>query len=147
MILEVIIKQYNLLPLVQNGFVMVDIKRGLYGLPQVGILAKHTHGLFKNHSRNISFTLFVDEFDVKYKQQEDLDHLHNTIKQLYTTTNDISGSLYCSLTLKWNYVKRYVDISILGYITCLPSKYKHPNPSCPQHVPYAYNKTTNGVKI
>jgi hypothetical protein len=34
-----IIKQYHLLDLVYNGFVLVEIFRGMYGLPQAGILA------------------------------------------------------------------------------------------------------------
>jgi hypothetical protein len=34
-----IIEQYHLLDLVHNGFVLVKISRGMYGLPQAGILA------------------------------------------------------------------------------------------------------------
>ena len=34
-----IIKQYNLLQLVHNGNVHVKIRRGMYGLPQAGIMA------------------------------------------------------------------------------------------------------------
>jgi hypothetical protein len=65
----VIMEQYNLLPLVHNGFVLVEIRKGLYGLPQAGLLAnerlvkhlstygyypaKHTPGLFRHKSRDI----------------------------------------------------------------------------------------------
>ena len=34
-----IIKYYNLTTLAKNGYVMVDIQRGMYGTPQVDILA------------------------------------------------------------------------------------------------------------
>jgi hypothetical protein len=34
-----IIDQYNLLPLVNNGFVYIEIRKGMYGLPQAGIVA------------------------------------------------------------------------------------------------------------
>ena len=34
-----IIEAYNLLPLVHNGYVYIEIRRGMYGLPQAGILA------------------------------------------------------------------------------------------------------------
>ena len=34
-----IIEQYNLTPLFSNGFVYVEIRRGMYGLPQAGRLA------------------------------------------------------------------------------------------------------------
>jgi hypothetical protein len=35
----VIIVQYNLLPLVHDGYVYMEIRKGMYGLPQTGILA------------------------------------------------------------------------------------------------------------
>jgi hypothetical protein len=34
-----IIVQYNLLPLVHNGYTYMEIRKGMYGLPQAGILA------------------------------------------------------------------------------------------------------------
>jgi hypothetical protein len=40
MIPQTIIEHYNLLPLVHNGFIMTEIRKGIYGLPQAGILAK-----------------------------------------------------------------------------------------------------------
>ena len=39
MLPDAIIEQYNLLPLVHNGHVYVEIRRGMYGLPQAGKLA------------------------------------------------------------------------------------------------------------
>jgi hypothetical protein len=34
-----IIVQYTLLPLVHNGYVYMEVQKGMYGLPQAGILA------------------------------------------------------------------------------------------------------------
>jgi hypothetical protein len=34
-----IIAQYNLLPLVHRDYVYMEIQKGMYGFPQVGILA------------------------------------------------------------------------------------------------------------
>jgi hypothetical protein len=34
-----IIDQYNLLPLVSDGHVYIEVQKGMYGLPQAGILA------------------------------------------------------------------------------------------------------------
>jgi hypothetical protein len=34
-----IIQQYSLLPKVHNGYIYVEIRKGMYGLPQAGILA------------------------------------------------------------------------------------------------------------
>jgi hypothetical protein len=36
-----IITQYNLLPLVSYGHIYIEVQKGMYGLPQVGILANH----------------------------------------------------------------------------------------------------------
>jgi hypothetical protein len=79
---DCIMDQYNLKPLIHNGSVMVEIRKGMYGLPQAGILAnnrlvkhlatfgyspaKHTPGLFHHATRPISFCLVVDDFGVKY---------------------------------------------------------------------------------
>ena len=71
---------YNLSEKVQNGYVYMRIVRGMYGLPQAGMLAnnllkerleKHgyiemtrTPGLFMHKTRPIWFTLVVDDFRV-----------------------------------------------------------------------------------
>ena len=63
--------QYNLHDTTINGKVYVEIRKGMYGLPQAGILAnkllqqnlakfgyfqyKHTSGLWKHHTRPITF--------------------------------------------------------------------------------------------
>jgi hypothetical protein len=40
---EEIIEEYNLLSIVHNGFIYIKIKKGMYGLPQAGILAPKLH--------------------------------------------------------------------------------------------------------
>ena len=79
---------YDLTTKVKNGYVYIEIQKGMYGLPQAGILAnkllkqrlakhgynelKHTSGLFKHKTRPISFTLVVDNFGIKYEAAEHL---------------------------------------------------------------------------
>ena len=115
-IAQAIIDHYNLTAIAQDGYVMVEIQRGIHGIPQSDILAntqlqqhlsksgytqvKHTHGLFRHKTRNISFTLIVDDFGVKYSNRADLDHLNHALQTKYTTTSDFTGTLYCGLTLK-----------------------------------------------
>jgi hypothetical protein len=72
-----IIDQYALLGLVHNGFVYLEIRKGMYGLPQAGILANqllvkrlapfvtHTPGLWRHKHRPVLFSLVVDDFGVK----------------------------------------------------------------------------------
>ena len=77
-----IIEHYNLREKALNGYVYMEIRRGIYGLPQDGILAnkllrkrlgrhgyfevQHTPGLWKHISCPVWFNLCVDDFGVKY---------------------------------------------------------------------------------
>ena len=78
---EHIIQQYNLKTKEKNGYIYTEIIKGIYGLPQAGILANnllkkrlaksgyfevpHTPGLWKHITRPIHFTLVVDDFGIK----------------------------------------------------------------------------------
>jgi hypothetical protein len=79
---EEIIQKYNLNALAVDGWVYIEIRKGMYGLKQAGILANqllqtrlapfgyypacHNPGLWLHNTRPISFTLIVDDFAVKY---------------------------------------------------------------------------------
>eukprot|EP00804_Cyclotella_cryptica_P007932 CCRYP_019848-RA/>CCRYP_019848-RA protein AED:0.05 eAED:-0.05 QI:0/-1/0/1/-1/1/1/0/1335 len=146
-----IIDQYNLRDKAKNGFLYMEIRRAMYGLPQAGILANkllkqrlakygyyevvHTPGLWKHLTRPISFTLVVDNFGLKYVGKEHTDHLLNALKQHYTLDIDWTGSLYCGIALKWDYHNKTVDIAMPGYIKKVLQRFQH---ECakPQHSPY-----------
>ena len=88
---ENIIQQYNLRTHAKNGYVYVEIRKAIYGLPQVGKLSNkqlteflkphgyykvtHTPGLRRHKTRSIQFTLLIDNFGVKYVGKEHTDHL------------------------------------------------------------------------
>ena len=75
----------------KNGSIYIRAKRGMYGLPQAGLIAnellekrlnKHGYrqsklvpGLWKHDTRPIQFTLVVDDFGVKYVGEEHAQHL------------------------------------------------------------------------
>eukprot|EP00804_Cyclotella_cryptica_P022237 CCRYP_017934-RA/>CCRYP_017934-RA protein AED:0.24 eAED:0.19 QI:0/0/0/1/1/1/2/0/738 len=142
---------YKLWDKVYKGHVYMEIRRGCYGLPQAGILANkllkqrlatdgyfelpHTPGLFKHISRPVQFTLVIDDFGIKYIGQEHLDHLLQSIRKHYDVKVDHTGSLYCGITLHWNYKEKYLDISMPGYVTKQLTKYNHPLPSKPVNTP------------
>ena len=105
----------------------MEILRGMYGLPQSGILAKncwkrlakqgyyeqpHTPGLFCHETRQVLFTLVVDNFGIKYVGEENAKHLLGVLKESYEIEEDWNGSLYCEITLDWHYEKQYVDIAM-----------------------------------
>ena len=106
-----IIKQYNLQTLVHNGFVYIEVRKGMYGLKQAGVLAnknleqllnkdgyvktKHTPGLWKHLTRPVTFTLCVDDFGVKYVGERHPEYLITTLKKHYkAVTVDWAGKKF-----------------------------------------------------
>jgi hypothetical protein len=140
-----IVEQYALQDKVLYGNIYMEMRRAMWGLPQAGILANkllkkrlaphgyfectHTPGLWRHATRPITFTLVVNDFGVKYTQQEDMDHLIECIKKKYKLTKDWDGNLYCTVRLKWDYKACTLDISMPGYILKQLQKYKHASPS------------------
>ena len=142
---------YNLHEKVKDGYVYMEIRRGIYGLPQAGILAnkllkerllRHgyvetkTPGLFTHIWRPIKFTLIVDDFGVEYVGQEHAQHLISSLQKYYPIEIDWTGSRYCGIDLKWNYNENWLDISMDKYFPMQLKKYNHPTPSKPQHSPF-----------
>ena len=144
--------QYDLDRKAKNGYVYLEIRRAIYGLPQSGALANkllrkrlapfgyyevpHTPGLWRHVTRPISFSLVVDDFGVKYVGKEHALHLVNTLKKWYQLAEDWEGKIYCGITLDWHYDERYVDLSIPTYIPKVLTRFGHKKPSKPQHNPY-----------
>ena len=66
-----------------------------------------------------------------------MEHLVHCLKKHYTkVSEDWEGKLYCRITLDWNYIERWVDIYMPGYIKRLRQRYKHIPPKKMQHSPY-----------
>ena len=75
----------------------VEIRRGMYGLPQSGLLANkqlakflakdgyyqtaHTPGLWRHTTRPIQFSLVVDDFCVEYVGKEHALHLEAALNR------------------------------------------------------------------
>jgi hypothetical protein len=113
---EEIIQKYNLTALAVNGWVYIEIRKGMYCLKQAGLLAnkllqtrlapfgynpaRHTPGLWLHKTRPISFTLVVDEFAVKYLGKQHAEHLRNALLQTYELTTDWTAMVYSGMTLK-----------------------------------------------
>ena len=157
-----IVEQYNLKELALNGYVHLEMRRAVWGLPQAGILANkrlrrklapfgyyecvNTPGLWYHVSRPISFTLVVDDFGVKFVGKEHADHLIASIKSTYKKlTEDWTGSLYCGISLDWDYVGRTVDISMPGYIKKKLQEYQHTLARRVQNCPYSPDPKRFGV--
>ena len=131
----------------------MKIVRGMYGLPQAGVLANkllksrlkeydffevpHTPGLFTHKTRPIWFTLCVDDFGVKYVGKEHAQYLMDVLKKFYKMEEDWKGALYCGISLDWHYAEGYVDIYMPNYVHKQLTKYNHSPPKKRQNCPYA----------
>jgi hypothetical protein len=139
----------------------MEIRKGMYGLPQAGVLANkllkerlarhgyfeqpHTPGLWKHVSRPVWFNLCVDDFGIKYIGREHLQHLYDALRtETYEIVEDLEGDLYCGIALKWNYTKRHVDLAMVKYVMKQMTKYGHVAPLKPQHCPYSPNPIKYG---
>jgi hypothetical protein len=156
------IDKYDLIELAHDGKVYIEIQKGMYGLPQAGILAnellqhnlakdgyqptKYTHGLWKHGTCSLSFLLVVDDFGVKYVGREHAEHLMECIKKNYNISSDWKGGAYCGLTLEWDCRNKTVDLSMSGYIKAALHQYQHSAPTRPEHAPYTWNPPVYGAK-
>ena len=72
-----------------------------------------TPDIWKHATKPIIFSLVVDDFGFKYIGKENADHLIQAQPKLYTISIDWNGSLFCGLTIHWDYAARTCDISSL----------------------------------
>ena len=155
----IIIQHYNLHKLIYKDHIHIRIDKGMYGLPQAGILAhqdlsnhlapygfkssRHTPGLWTHSHRPISFTLVVDDFGVKYTNAQDTNYLINALQNKYDITTKWEGDLYCGMKLEWDYSMGTVDISMPNYINNLLHQHGHNKPKNPVHSPSKFNYPVN----
>ena len=78
----------------------------------------------------------VDEFRINYSYRNNAEQIINALKAKYEVTQDCTGTLYCGITLKWNYTVKILDISIPGYVTDALHKLQNPIPSRPHNYPH-----------
>ena len=146
--------KYNLHALVRNGYVLCEICRGMYGLPQAGILAceqlvnilapfryaptRHTPGLWRHKMRPISFSLCVDNFGIKYVGHKHSKHLLAALHTQYEVTTDWTDSMYLGITFKWYYINRTCDLSMPEYIATALHWFQYPPPNRPENSPHCH---------
>ncbi len=159
---EEVIIEYNLKQkATSNGSIYIRAKRGMYGLPQAGLLAnellekrlnKHGYhqsklvpGLWKHETRPIQFTLVVDDFGVKYVGEEHANHLKATLEEHYKLTCDWTGRRYIGITLDWDYKRRQVHLSMPNYVAKALKQFQHKVRKL-QHSPYPSAPIIYGAK-
>eukprot|EP00957_Ditylum_brightwellii_P191381 14571247-Ditylum_brightwellii.AAC.1 len=91
---------YALHSKVHNDCIYLEIHKGMYGLPQAGKVTNdllkqhlalhgyyevsHTPGLWHHTHHPVTFTLVVDDFDIKFVGDRHLNHLLDILKSYYT---------------------------------------------------------------
>ena len=94
-----IVQQYHLKELEHNGKIYVRVNKGMYDLPQAGLLAhqqltrflnphgyfesKITPGLWTHETNPLSFTLIVNDFGIMYEDRSHVENLLNILKDKY----------------------------------------------------------------
>ena len=139
-----IIEKYNLQSYFGNSnSIIIEINKGLYGLPQAGKIAQdnlvkllrlhgytqceHTPCTFRHATRNITFALVVDDFGVKYSSKDDAEHLIAALQTQYVLKTNWTGDKFLGLKLDWNHADGVVKLSLPGYIDKVLTRFAHRN--------------------
>ena len=158
-----IIKHYSLDKLVVDGFVYAKIKKAWYGLKQSGkiahddlvdhlkkygyVKANRTDGLFHHKERDITFTLVVDDFGIKYTDKADVEHLVTALREKYPLKVDWKAEQYIGIHLKWNYIDREVLCSMDGYVEQALKEFNHIIPKQQHSGPSKIERPDYGAKV
>ena len=158
-----IIEHYSLRTLISEGWVYLEIRKGMPGLKQAGRISNdrlkahlahfgfapvpRTLALWKHTTKPIIFSLVVDNFGVQYIGKENADHLIQTLQKIYIISIDWTGYLFYRLTIDWDYAEHTYDISMPKYIQTALLKFQHPAPKRPQHAPHSWEKPTYGAQV
>ncbi len=135
----------------------------MYGLPQAGIimqellakrLSKYGYhqrrivaGLWKHNTKPLCFTLYVDNFAIKFTNMIDATHIIEALKKDYTNTVDWEAEKYIGLTIKWDYENGKVHIHMPGYIEKMLTCFNHVYPNKVQSLPHPHKIKQYGTKI
>ena len=147
------IKEYDLAPKVdQNVYVYIEIRRGMFGLPQAGLIAQQlleTRLNAKGYSQStlvsvlwthawspITFTLYMEGFGFKYVGKQQVNHLMSILSEHYTISHDWTGSRYLGMDIDWDFTNCEAHISMLSYIREALKRFHHTCPQKPQDRPY-----------
>jgi hypothetical protein len=149
-----IINEHNLLEKVdENGWVYIRVEKGMYGLPQSGLLAndllrerlaphgyipcRPTPGYWRHITKPISFVLVVDDFAVHYTSKLDALDLQAVLQQHYNVKTDWNAATLCGIHVDWDYINRTATLSMPGYVQSFLDELQHPPPHRAQHSPHS----------
>jgi hypothetical protein len=68
--------------------------------------ARHAPGRWLHKTRNMAFSLIVDDFTVKYAGKQHTEHIRNTLLRSYELTTYWERKVCCGKTFQWDYKKQ-----------------------------------------
>ena len=155
------VKTNHLEEYLSNGAILFEVTKGMYGLPQSGLLAQQrlvahlaVHGyiqhdrvpcLFAHVTNGVTFTLVVDDFGIKYHAKEGVLHLIATLQNLYQIKVDWTGGKYLGLTIDFNEQRTTVSLSMPSYIATLLLRF--PTQCTRASTPSIYHPPTYGSHV
>ena len=163
MIPQEIIDGYNLEAIVhEDGYCYAEIRKALYGLRESGYItnvklkiilglegyipSKFTPGLFTHKTKEIAFSLVVDDFGVRYNKREDTEHLLKTIQDRYPVKAEWDPTFYLGITLEFGYEERTCKMSMPEYVKQALIKF-HCEFSKTTHSSFPFKAPVYGRKI
>lgn len=132
---------HALRPFIDHQSILFEVTKGMYGLPQAGLLAQQrliahlaihdyhetrTPCLFRHISNGTDFTLVVNDFGIKYSSKEGAQHLIDTPRLLYVIKIDWTRSTYIGFTIKFNIPNHTVSLTMPGYIVKVLQRFAVP---------------------
>ena len=127
-----VLDKYQLWAYLVNGSILFRIDKGMYGLPQAGLLAKteltaHLAAggyhedplvpcLFTHVSNGVKFSLVVDDFGVSYTDPAGAEHLHQHLLKRYPHRINWDPKKYLGITIVFDYALRTATLSMPGYM-------------------------------
>ena len=158
-----IIEEYGYEDYFVNDVLYFQINKGMYGLPQAGILAQDRlvahiaeHGyiqsdlvpcLFRHATNGISFVLVVDDFGIKYKSVSGRDHLLATLRLKYKITVDMENPSYLGMTIVHDKLNQTITCSMPGYIEKVLARFQDWAGTRTAKSPGIYTPPQYGAKV
>jgi hypothetical protein len=158
-----IIAEYGYEEYFVNDMLYFQVNKGMYGLPQAGLLAQNRliahiaqHGytqsdvvpcLFSHATNGVTFVLVVDDFGIKYTNDEGRDHFLDTLRSLYTITVDIENPTYLGMTIIHDKVAQTITCSMPGYIEKVLTRFRAWAGTKTAKSPGVYTAPQYGIKI
>ena len=74
-------------------------------------------------------------------------HLLRALKEKYTISEDWEAKLYIGISLKWDYSKQTVDLSMPGCVTSALQRFRHQLKNTRQSSPHHHVPPTYGARV